>query len=349
LQLIDSRTVRVLTTILLFAAVMAFIYLARHTLIAFLFAIFFAYLIDPMVARVERRLKGKRGQAIAIIYAGLLIALAIFFLLVGPRLGQEASKLAKTLPQLYEKVATGEIVGTFGSRHGWSEETQRRTQEFLDTHRDQILGWLGEAGTRVASLAAYSWWLVLIPILAVFFLKDGKALAEGAIEALAGGRQRQFAEGVLQDIHTMLAHYLRAQIILAALSLVFYVIVLLVLHVGYAVVLGTIGGALEFVPVVGPLVAAVLIVGVALGLGYGHMVILLLLLAGWRILQDYVNSPRIMGSRVELHPLAALFGVLAGAELGGVVGVYLSIPIMATLRIVWRRWRAYDRQSIAST
>jgi predicted PurR-regulated permease PerM len=57
--------------------------------------------------------------------------------------------------------------------------------------------------------------------------------------------------------------------------------------------------------------------------------------------QDYVVSPRIMGKSMELHPLAAIFGVLAGGEIAGVLGVYLSIPVMASLRIVWRRWRMY--------
>ena len=56
---------------------------------------------------------------------------------------------------------------------------------------------------------------------------------------------------------------------------------------------------------------------------------------------DYVISPRVMGASVELHPLAALFGILAGGEIAGILGVYLSIPVMASLRIVWRRWRIY--------
>jgi len=56
---------------------------------------------------------------------------------------------------------------------------------------------------------------------------------------------------------------------------------------------------------------------------------------------DYVLSPRIMGKQMELHPLAAIFGVLAGAEMAGMLGVYLSIPVMASLRIFFRRWRIY--------
>ena len=72
-----------------------------------------------------------------------------------------------------------------------------------------------------------------------------------------------------------------------------------------------------------------------------HWLIVLIFLIGWRQIQDYVVSPRIMGQSMELHPLAAIFGVLAGGEIAGVLGVYLSIPVMASLRIVFRRWRLY--------
>jgi predicted PurR-regulated permease PerM len=140
----------------------------------------------------------------------------------------------------------------------------------------------------------------------------------------------------------MLAQFIRAQLTLAALSWVAYTVFLgLIMHVPYALMLGTAGGLLEFVPVVGPLVASVLIIGVALLTGYQHWVIVLVFLVAWRLIQDYVVSPRVMGQTMELHPLAAIFGVLAGGEIAGVLGVYLSIPVMASLRIVWRRWRMY--------
>jgi len=106
-------------------------------------------------------------------------------------------------------------------------------------------------------------------------------------------------------------------------------------------VLGTIGGVLEFVPVVGPLAGALIIVTVALLMSYKHWLILIIFLGIWRLLQDYVSSPRIMGESMELHPLAAIFGVMAGGEVAGILGIYLSIPVMASLRIVFRRWRLY--------
>jgi len=125
------------------------------------------------------------------------------------------------------------------------------------------------------------------------------------------------------------------------LTFVMYSAVLAMMGVPNALVLGTVGGLLEFIPVVGPLVAALIIIGVALLMGFSHWLWLIAFLGIWRLIQDYVSSPRIMGHSMELHPLAAIFGVMAGGEVAGILGIFLSIPVMASLRIVFRRWRLY--------
>jgi predicted PurR-regulated permease PerM len=139
----------------------------------------------------------------------------------------------------------------------------------------------------------------------------------------------------------MLAHFIRAQLTLAALTFVMYSAVLAMMRIPYALVLGTLGGLLEFIPVLGPLVAALIIVGMALLMSFPHWLALIVFLGVWRLIQDYVTSPRIMGHSMELHPLAAIFGVMAGGEVAGILGIFLSIPVMASLRIVFRRWRLY--------
>src|SRR6202007_1384058 len=118
--------------------------------------------------------------------------------------------------------------------------------------------------------------------------------------------------GVIGHIDEVLGEFIRAQLTLAAFSWVAYSSFLGLMKVPYALMLGTAGGILEFIPVVGPLVATLLIVGVALLTGYQHWLIVLIFLLAWRLVQDYVVSPRIMGKSMELHPLAAIFGVLAG-------------------------------------
>jgi predicted PurR-regulated permease PerM len=182
---------------------------------------------------------------------------------------------------------------------------------------------------------------VVVPLLSIFFLKDGRAFSEILLELVQSRPQRELLQGVLSDLNQMLAHFIRAQLSLAALTLLMYSGVLGVMRVPYALVLGTIGGLLEFIPVVGPLVAATIIIGVALLMGYPHWLALIVFLGVWRLIQDYVSSPRIMGHSMELHPLAAIFGVMAGGEVAGILGIFLSIPVMASLRIVFRRWRLY--------
>lgn len=347
MTIFDSRTSRVVFTLLLFALGLGFLYAARRTLILFLFAIFFAYLINPAVGRLEKVARG-RTRAIAVIYFLLLLAVGLFFAVAGPRISRQSARLGEALPGLMEKASSGQISGQIGelaarisAAHGWSAATQSRIQTYLYNHREDLSHFAERAGVRAAEAAQQVWVLFLVPILAIFFLRDGDTFHGVLLSLVPSRSQREFLEDVLHDLNQMLAQFIRAQLTLAALSLVAYTSVLGAMRVPYALMLGTAGGAMEFVPVVGPLVAGIGMTVVAILSGYPHWLALVLFLIVWRMVQDYVISPRIMGASVELHPLAALFGILAGGEIAGVLGVYLSIPVMASLRIVWRRWRIY--------
>ena len=340
MALIDARAARVLATALAFALGLGFLYIAHHTLIAFLFSIFFAYLVDPAVSRVEKWVKS-RGAAIAVIYVLLIALVVMLFFFVGPRTVHQGQRLAEALPGLLAQVSSGQIAEQIGVQHGWSTQTRRQLQSFLYNHRDDLLDVAQHAGLRLAEVAKQAWLLIVVPILAAFFLKDARGFSEVLLSFVNSRPQRELLEGVLGDLNQMLAHFIRAQLTLAALSFVAYAAFLGLMRMPYALVLSTAGGLLEFIPVVGPLVAALVILGVALLMSYSQWIWLLIFLGVWRLVQDYIVQPRIMGKSMELHPLAAIFGVLAGAEIAGVLGVYLSIPVMASLRIVWRRWRLY--------
>lgn len=338
--LADARTARVLVTVLLFALALGFLYVARATLIAFLFAIFFAYLMSPLVNRLEKLLHG-RVLAIAVIYSLLLVLVVVFFVVVGPKVTREGARLGQSLPDLLTRLRSGDLTEKLGKEHGWSSATSVFVQSFLNSHSDDITQLAQRVGLRVADVAKQAWLFFVVPLLSIFFLKDGRAFSDFLLAAIQSRPQREFLENVLNDLNQMLAHFIRAQLTLAALTLVMYSVFLAIMRVPYALVLGTLGGVLEFIPVVGPLAAALVIVSVALLLSYKHWLILVVFLGSWRLIQDYVSSPRIMGESMELHPLAAIFGVMAGGEVAGILGIYLSIPVMASLRIVLRRWRLY--------
>ncbi|HET9407139.1 MAG TPA: AI-2E family transporter [Candidatus Sulfotelmatobacter sp.] len=338
--MLDSRTARVIVTALVFALGLGFLYVARATLIAFLFAIFFAYLMSPLVSYLEKLLRG-RGRAIAIIYLLLLAGVLFFFVKMGPRVTREGARLWQSLPSLLTQFSSGQIAEQIGEQHGWNYRTTELLRSLLATHGREISEVAQKVGLRMADVAKQAWLLVIVPILAIFFLKDGRSFSDVALGLVQSRPKRELLQGVINDLNQMLAHFIRAQLMLAALSLAIYSVSLYLMKVPYWLVLGTIGGLLEFVPVIGPLAAAVIILGFSLLLGYHGWIPLVIFLVCWRLVQDYVLSPRIMGRSMELHPLAAIFGIMAGGEVAGILGIYLSIPVMASLRIVFRRWRLY--------
>jgi len=335
----DARAARVLIAVLLFALGLGFLYVARRTLIAFLFAIFFAYLMSPLVTSLEKLLHG-RVRAIAVIYLLLLGLVVLFFVSMGPRIGRESARLGQSLPALAQ-LSSGQIAEQLGQQHGWNSRIVDLLRDYLASHSDEITKLVQKVGLRVADVAKQAWLLVIVPVLSIFFLKDGRTFGELVLDLVRSRPQRELLQGVLSDLNQMLAHFIRAQLTLAGLTLVMYSAVLALMGMPYALVLGTMGGMLEFIPVVGPLAAGVIIVSVALLISFPHWLALLAFLGIWRLIQDYVTSPRIMGHSMELHPLAAIFGVMAGGEVAGILGIFLSIPVMASLRIVFRRWRLY--------
>jgi predicted PurR-regulated permease PerM len=216
LALIDSRTVRVLVTTLFFALALGFLYIARRTLIAFLFAIFFAYLVDPAVSSLQKWTRG-RGPAIGIIYLIFVLLLSTLFFFVGPRTAREARRLGESWPSLTERVSTGDLAQQIGQQRGWSGETTQLLQKIMSDPR--LSGIAQAAGLRIAEVAQQAWLLLVVPILAIFFLKDGRAFSEVGLSLVQSRPQREFLQDVLTDLNQMLAQFIRAQLELAALCL----------------------------------------------------------------------------------------------------------------------------------
>jgi predicted PurR-regulated permease PerM len=338
MALFDRKTASVLTTTLAFVALLAVIWLARLPIIAFIFAIFFAHLLEPIVTRFQGWFRVSRGKAVALTYLAIFGGLAIFGVTVGPRILEQGQRLSETLPSLFEKIRTGSIAWQFGSQQGWSTQTELRIQNWLISHQNDISEMVQNVTLRLEQIAANIPWIALVPVLAVFFLKDSSQLRHSVLELIAHSRDRGFFEGLLDDLDTMLATYVRAQLLLCLFAAVAYVTFLLIMRFPYAMAVGAIGGVLEFIPFVGPLLTLGMLVAIAFLSGYSHWIVIVGFWVVWRGVQDYVNAPRVMGKGLDLHPLAVIFAVLVGGEVGGVIGIFLSIPTVAALRILWLNW-----------
>jgi len=347
---LDRRTLAVARTILILIALGAFIYGARHTLIAFILAIFFAYLIEPLVSQVERWhavSRGSRALAIAEVYLVLAVLLAGVVLKVEPYVASEGPHLLSSAPSLLGRLSSGEIVHKIGIKQKWSQTTQRYAEHLLYQYQPALLAGIKQIGLQLGSIATGTIWAILIPILAIPFLSHRMRIFDFGLKALRlHPPVLTFVRSALKDVDTMAAHYIRTQLVLTVLAMVVYTIFLVAVGMQYGALLGVTAGVLEFIPMIGPLLGAIAILGVAFMTGFHPLWTLILFLGGWRLLQDYFTSPRLMHSTLKLHPFVVIFAVLAGAEIAGFLGVFLSVPIAATLNIIWRSWRAYSDSEV---
>jgi predicted PurR-regulated permease PerM len=336
--LFDRKTVSVLLTILAFAGVLALVWLARLPIIALIFAIFFGHLLEPIVVRFQGWFRVSRGKSVAITYLAIFGGLAIFGVTVGPRILDQGQRLYETLPSLFEKIRTGSIAWQFGSQQGWSTQTEIQIQNWLVRHQQDLSQTAQNVTARLQELAENIPWILLVPVLAVFFLTGSSRLRRSALQIIGRSHDRAFLESVMDDLDTMLAEYVRAQLLLSFFALIAYGGFLLIMRFPYALAVGAIGGVLEFIPFVGPLLTLGILVAVAFLTGYPHWMVIIGFWTVWRGVQDYVNAPRVMGKGLDLHPMAVIFAILVGGEIAGVLGIYLSIPTVAALRIVWLNW-----------
>ncbi|HEY6351605.1 MAG TPA: AI-2E family transporter [Candidatus Angelobacter sp.] len=343
MKFLDKKTAQALVTVLVFGLALMFVYAAWRIILAFLFAIFFAYLFEAPVERLQKVLQGSRNAAITVVYLVFIAGLVLVLALAVPPAVQEAQTLMQKAPQLATQISEGDITRQVATQHGWSAATQERIQSFLMNHRGEIINGIQSLVLRAARTLQGVWWLLLVPILAIFFLKDGRRFGEVMVNSVEDPHNRQIVSATLVQMNSMLGDFLRAQVLLSVLAVVVITIVIWAMGVQYAIAVGPAAGALEFIPVVGPILGGLLVLGVAFLTGYHHLFWLFIFLLLWRIIQDYVNSPRILGDKLELHPLLVLFGVLAGGEVAGVIGVFLSIPVLASMRILWHTWQLYRR------
>ncbi len=230
------------------------------------------------------------------------------------------------------------------------EPIRPRLEQFVRDRVEQfdesVLPMLSSAGEEVLSGIGSVLSLIVIPILSFYILKDGVAIRRTLVDAFDPGA-RPLADGILTDLHLLLARYIRALLVLAIAAFIAYVAFLSALGVPYALLLAGIAATLEVIPVIGPLTGAVLILLVAAISGYSHLLWLILILAVYRVFQDYVLNPFLMSAGVEVHPVLVLLGVLAGEQLAGIPGMFFSVPAIAALRVILSRVRRHNSEQPA--
>ena len=336
---IDRRALSIAWTLFLFALTLLVLYGAGRTIIVFALAVIFAHLLSPIVGFIERLLPRRmpRVASLSIVYVALLGVLVGVSIPLGSRISHEAASLARKLPDVIQSDPLSKLPIP-SSLEPWRPEVTDFVHDRLTEIGQRIGPMLSSLGTQIVSGIGALLTIILIPILAFFYLKDGAMIRDAIVESFDAPR-RPLVDELFSEVHLLLIQYIRALVLLSLATFVFYSIFLGITGGPFPVLLSGIASLLEFIPALGPFAGAVIIFIVSAANGYPHLVVLVLFLAIYRIFQDYVLNPYLMSAGVEVHPLAVLFGVLAGAQLLGIPGMFFSVPAIAVLRLVINRLR----------
>ena len=316
------------------------IWLLKPVLAPFVLAALFAYLGDPLVDRLERRMP--RAVAVSLVFLVMIFVVVAILLVLVPFIERQISNFLAQLPTWIDWFQTRAAP--------WLEARFGISTDVLDTQK--LIGVLQEnwreaggfATTVIAQvsksgLTIVGWALniVMIPVVAFYLLRDWDIMIAD-IHSLVPRSIEPVVVRLARESDEVLGAFLRGQISVMVVLGVLYGVGLWMVGLSVGPLIGMVAGLISFVPYLGA------ITGVLMGIiaalvqyqDWQHVTYVLVVFGIGQTLEGYVLVPRLVGDKIGLHPVAVIFAVLAGGELFGFVGVLLALPVASVVMVLLR-------------
>lgn len=323
------------------------LYLLGPVLSPFLTAALLAYLGDPLVDRLQQR--WSRTVAVLLVFSLLLLLLVLALLLLLPALGQQLATFVTRLPD-YLAWGQRHLLGLLG-QEALGDFDPKALAGLIQQHWGQAQGLatgLAEALLRSGgALLAFAANLLLVPVLTFYLLRDWDDLV-ARLHALL---PRDLAPGLsrlVAEVDATLSGFLRGQLAVMLALGTLYSLGLWLVGLDLALFFGSFAGLVSFVPYLGAISGVLLAGGAALVQADGGLWTLggvLLVFGLGQLIESFWLTPRLVGDRIGLHPVAVIFAVMAGGELFGFVGVLVALPVAAVLVVLFQHLLRQYRDS----
>jgi predicted PurR-regulated permease PerM len=303
-----------------------------------------AFLGDPLVDRLERvrfiRWQFSRTFAVVVVFVlfSALLFLVLFFLL--PLLRDQVQRMVENSPAMFEWLAETALP--------WLQKNLGLNLFELDAASladalkaywrevsSALLGVLGTVSRGGQAILTWLMNLVLVPVVTFYLLRDWDVLVEG-VRTLIPRNVEPVVSSLCREIEEVLGAFVRGQLmVMIALGLI-YTLGLWAIGLDLALIIGMGAGLLSIVPYLGTFVGVVaaLIAAIFQFQDLLHPVMALVVFAVGQSLEGMVLTPKLVGDRVGLHPVAVIFAVLAGGQLFGFLGILLALPVASALNVL---------------
>jgi predicted PurR-regulated permease PerM len=311
-----------------------FIYLLRDVLIPFSLAFILAYIFTPFVDLLERRLHIPRFLAVLLLLGALSVPVVAIFWYNGPLISQNIQHMTEDAPEQITRFLTNLFGGQKIAFLGQVLDVRVVAPYLIHQIQDLLGAPLGVA--QVAwSFINIIMGAIFTFVIFIYFLAGGKGLIKGTLQ-LVSKQHRDRLQDLVQKIDSLIGRYLRGLAAIVVLTtFVVWIAFKFVFNIPYAFFLALVIGALEVIPLFGPIASGALTGIVALAQGnlifFAKVMVFYLIM---RFTNDQVVSPIVLGKAVTISPVVVLFAFLTGSTLFGFLGLLFAVPAASILKIV---------------
>ncbi len=309
-------------------------------LLPFLAAIIITYLLKPLVNKLEAR-HIPRSASILLIYLALSLIILVSLIFVIPELIENTKDLTNTLPDLtdnYQKMFNKYMSYIQSSK--WSPDIKnaifREIQNGSAAVQDYIMNTLKKALDALIKFVTTLLSLLISMIIAYYFIKDAKFFREYFLSLTP----RKWRNGIIstgREINAILSNFIQGQLLTAFIVGVMESVGLFIINLKYPLILGLIGGIANIIPYFGPFLGAIPAVAIALIDSPIKALWTIVVFSAVQQIDNAFISPKIIEGKLGLHPVTTIFAVLIGGEFFGIIGMLVSVPIFAIVKVLLKR------------
>ena len=304
-------------------------------------AFILAYVLNPLVRFVTTKTKLSRTWAVVSVYLALIVILGLVLGFFVPNLIQQVRNINVD----FQNIVDG--ISRFFERplffFGFYIDLLEVYKEVSGALENMISPLASRTVSFLIDLASGFAWFIFVLIVSFYLLKDADKLIS-SFEGLLPTEYREEVRQLVEEINAIWSSFFRSQLVLCGVVGALVGVLLAAVGVRNALILGILAGVLEIIPNIGPTIAAVPAVLIAYFQGSNHLPLsngwfALLVIGIYVLIQQLENNflvPRIIGRSLNLHPLVVIIGVIAGASLAGILGMFVAAPFLATLRVIGR-------------
>ena len=336
-----SSQTKTIVVLLVVGLVIYLLYRFNTVIKPFILALILAYVLAPMTNWFQRRFKIRRGAATLFSYLSLVtVVLAILALLV-PLFAEQAANLDLDFRRFISQAES--FLGRQYTLAGLVINVKTLIQQLDSLVRGVIEPVVGQTLTMLIEVISSFVWVIFITVVTFYLIKDGPALGSWMEKSVSQAYRADYVT-IRQELNQIWSAFFRGQLVLASIVTAIFTVVGLLIGLPFVLPMAILAGLLEFLPSVGHAIWLVIASIMAIFAGSSWLPIpnwaFMLLVIGLHVFFEQFDLnyliPRVIGSRVRLHPLVVILGIVAGAVLAGVIGILIAAPTIASARVLGR-------------